>query len=136
MDKKCSSCSVVKDLKEFGLKWKDREYRQSFCKGCAARRSVAYYKQHRKKILDKSLKVQEEDRAWLRELKDNKPCMDCKVVHRHFALDYDHRDPSKKLAAVGNVLNSHGRATALKEIAKCDLVCANCHRYRTYAVKA
>jgi hypothetical protein len=136
MDKKCSSCSVIKDITEFGLRHKNKEYRQAFCKGCAAERSILYYKQHKKKILGKALKAQEEDRIWLRELKDNKPCMDCKVVHRHFALDYDHRDPSKKLAAVGNVLNRNGREAALKEMSKCDLICANCHRYRTYAVKA
>jgi hypothetical protein len=46
-------------------------------------------------------------------------------------MDFDHRDPSTKGFTVSRMV---GRATIeaiLAEIAKCDIVCANCHRERT-----
>jgi hypothetical protein len=59
------------------------------------------------------------------------PCMDCGGRFAACAMDFDHRDPSTKRFAVRRMV---GRATTeaiLAEIAKCDIVCANCHRERT-----
>lgn len=43
-------------------------------------------------------------------------------------MEYDHREPSKKEFQIGKVGTSIFRLKA--EMAKCDLVCANCHRVR------
>ncbi len=60
----------------------------------------------------------------------SKPCMDCAGTFPPCAMDFDHLDPTTKLANIGNM---RGRAWAkvLAEIGKCDLVCSNCHRVRT-----
>lgn len=69
----------------------------------------------------------------LREVKDNQPCMDCGVSYRHFQLDYDHRPDEEKVDTVTRLCSqSKGWKTILAEIAKCDLVCSNCHRMRTW----
>lgn len=68
-------------------------------------------------------------RERFRELK-NKPCMDCGISYPPCVMDFDHRDPSTKKRAVGSFVNS-SLAALQEEIAKCDLVCANCHRLRT-----
>lgn len=72
-------------------------------------------------------------REWLSELKA-KPCMDCGNSFPPVCMDFDHRDGSEK---VGNVsaLYECSLQTLLNEIAKCDLVCANCHRLRTHSRK-
>jgi hypothetical protein len=58
-----------------------------------------------------------------------KPCMDCGGMFPPECMDFDHRDPaSKTLTGVQFYVNSEKVAA---EIAKCDLVCANCHRTRT-----
>jgi hypothetical protein len=49
-------------------------------------------------------------------------------------MDFDHREGEKKLSNVAD-LNFHRRTSLRKllaEIAKCDVVCANCHRERTH----
>ncbi len=67
------------------------------------------------------------------ELKQ-KPCMDCGILYPHYVMDFDHRDSISKIATINAMINYHSysKNKILKEIEKCDLVCANCHRERTY----
>lgn len=45
------------------------------------------------------------------------------------ALDFHHRDPKTKKDKVSKMLNhNYSLKVILQEIAKCDLLCANCHR--------
>jgi hypothetical protein len=61
-----------------------------------------------------------------------KPCVDCGIQLVHYAMDFDHtaEDKNKGIARMANYGNSWESIQA--EIAKCDLVCANCHRIRTH----
>lgn len=61
----------------------------------------------------------------------NIACMDCGVRYDPWVMQFDHRDPSKKEMTIGS---SRMRALpkVLKEIQKCDVVCANCHSQRTH----
>jgi hypothetical protein len=47
-------------------------------------------------------------------------------------MDFDHRDPSAKGYTVSRMLLRASTEEILREAAKCDVVCANCHRMRTY----
>ena len=59
-----------------------------------------------------------------------KPCMDCGNSYPTECMDFDHRDGNNKSFNVSN--STHlSEEVLLEEIAKCDLVCANCHRIRT-----
>jgi hypothetical protein len=63
-------------------------------------------------------------------LKDMQPCKDCKQAFPAEVMEYDHVGPDKS-ANVSMLVNQASPAKVLAEIAKCDLVCANCHRIRT-----
>lgn len=67
---------------------------------------------------------------WLKEQKD-KPCLDCGLKFPPCCMDFDHRPGEIQSFKVGRGVQRK-RADILKEIEKCDLVCANCHRIRTY----
>jgi hypothetical protein len=69
-------------------------------------------------------------RAALGAIKLESGCVDCGYREDPCALDFDHRDPELKISSVPKLINLDG-ATVLKEIAKCDVRCANCHRIRT-----
>ena len=62
----------------------------------------------------------------------DKPCMDCGNKYPYFVMDFDHRDPSLKKFNISQSLNRSNK-DVFEEIAKCDVVCANCHRLRTHA---
>ena len=62
----------------------------------------------------------------------NVPCMDCGGRFHFSAMDFDHVR-GKKLFVIGTL---KGIGTSIKrlldEISKCDIVCSNCHRVRTF----
>lgn len=72
----------------------------------------------------------ERNQAQVREAK-NKPCADCGVKYHHYVMDLDHVRGQKSfpLAKVNRTISAKVIAA---EIAKCEVVCANCHRERTY----
>lgn len=64
----------------------------------------------------------------IRAAKEGQPCMDCHTLYPFFVMDFDHVRGEKKCA----VSVCKTVTAALAEIAKCDIVCANCHRKRTF----
>ena len=69
-------------------------------------------------------------RAFIYEAK-NRPCADCKVSYPPYVMDFDHVRGEKEFGIGDNIINvSWERLIA--EVAKCDVVCANCHRIRTW----
>ncbi len=59
------------------------------------------------------------------------PCADCGVRYPPYVMDFDHRNPAEKLGNIG-CGRKWGEPRLRAEIAKCDVVCANCHRERTH----
>jgi hypothetical protein len=74
-------------------------------------------------------------RDWLTKTYGGVPCMDCDGVFEWCAMDFDHRPGEGKEFGIGWISNLKATpervAKTQKEIAKCDLVCSNCHRVRT-----
>ncbi|MEK6225989.1 MAG: hypothetical protein AABM40_06775 [Chloroflexota bacterium] len=94
--------------------------------------NVAYYAEHRDEEIERVKVRQAATLEFLRDLR-RRPCADCGRSFPPWVMDFDHRDPKTKsfaLAAGHALLKS--REVLLAEIAKCDIVCANCHAVRTY----
>ena len=69
-------------------------------------------------------------RAFIRKAKDV-PCADCGIRYDHWIMEFDHTED--KAFTVSHIQHAHLRLDLLAaEIAKCDVVCANCHRERTW----
>lgn len=64
--------------------------------------------------------------------KEASGCQDCEVKYPHYILEFDHRPGTKKVDIVYRVLKKLGEDAAWKEVEKCDVVCSNCHKQRTY----
>ena len=102
-------------------------------KDVAARNKWQQDYQHRNRealTLEKK-KRREAQRQVIREGKKI-PCVDCYVQYDHWIMDYDHVRGVKRFN-----LNTLGRKSAswntiYEEMAKCEVVCSNCHRNRTY----
>lgn len=73
-------------------------------------------------------RLRERNRARLDALKAV-PCGDCKGTFPPECMDFDHVRGEKLFGIAVNMNISWERLEA--EIAKCEIVCANCHRIRT-----
>ncbi len=106
-----------------------RRYRKSGdCVDCARGRSSTVefkvYKRTYQKIRHLSLV------KYIRSKKEGQICADCGQPHWPEVLDFDHRPGTKKLFRISSP-RTRTIVAIDAEMAKCDLVCANCHRYRT-----
>jgi len=71
----------------------------------------------------------------INEYKAERGCKDCgnKFPEYPQVLDFDHLDSNNKKAAISSMLQfGNSLQLIIDEIAKCELVCANCHRIRTF----
>ena len=69
---------------------------------------------------------------WLLSLKSGRPCTDCGRLFPPQVLQWDYLPGVPKLGEISTDLRSHSRDKILEEIAKCELVCTNCHAIRTF----
>jgi diaminopimelate epimerase len=72
--------------------------------------------------------------AWVNEQK-NSPCVDCKVQYPYYVMQFDHIG-TDKVANIGRLLHNVGLSRLKMEVAKCEVVCANCHATRTWERQA
>lgn len=91
--------------------------------------TAKHYAANKEYYAERNRKRQEEFRKAIVDGK-SKPCMDCGESYPHYVMDYDHRE--NKSFNVANRGSVSSMKKLLDEIAKCDVVCSNCHRKRTW----
>jgi len=69
-------------------------------------------------------------REYVREQKAN-PCTDCGESYPYYVMQFDHIGDDK-LENIAVLVNKGSMPKLVAEIAKCELVCANCHAERTH----
>jgi hypothetical protein len=103
-------------------------YKDKADQAAAQRRHYDKKKQYNK---DKAREKQQLLAQMIRDAK-NKPCMDCGLSYPYYVMDFDHRDDEIKLYNVAEMARRGSIQKLEEEIAKCDVVCSNCHRERTF----
>lgn len=105
------------------MPYKDPEKRKE-----AAARS---YQKNKERYKLKRQRSRDSMNKKVREIKEGSPCVDCKQYYPFWIMQFDHIDDNK-IGSVSSLARSKSFNTVLAEIAKCELVCANCHATRTY----
>lgn len=71
--------------------------------------------------------------VWFNSLKD-RPCDACGQKFHPVCMDWHHRDENAKAFNIASGFR-FAKARILEETAKCDLLCACCHRMVTYGAR-
>ena len=100
-------------------------YSKGLCKSCYDK---TWRKSNRDRLLTYWKRENDSYNLWISELK-NHPCLDCGQSFPSECMDFDHVNGDKEFHVTQG--KRRGRERVIREIAKCDLVCANCHRIRT-----
>ena len=154
----CYTCKEDKPESDFSVE--KRGYRRKSCKSCRTKSVTKYRASGEGRVKAKVLnvrfhqnhpgyyaqflsdkrvaqmygarnKIVQRNRKFVQEAK-SRPCVDCGIQYPFYVMDFDHVRGKK----VENIATMVGHARKLEvlvaEIAKCELVCSNCHRIRTY----
>lgn len=93
-----------------------------------------WVRKHPEKKKEYNRKSKARERFWftliLNLFKSTEPCVDCGKVYPWQCMEFDHCRGIKSRGVAS--LDSAGALLQQAEAEKCDLVCANCHRLRTY----
>ncbi|HYD34753.1 MAG TPA: hypothetical protein VD999_01660 [Vitreimonas sp.] len=129
----CNKCYLEKGPEAFSLKNKGKDIRHTICKDCHSAYRKQHYSNNKKKYIAKAFTWNQKQREVLSKYLFNKlsqsKCKDCGEKDI-LVLDFDHlRD--KKWGIAQMYRNRHSVQTCEKEIEKCEVRCANCHRRKT-----
>lgn len=128
---RCARCRVDKAVEDFGFRDKKRGKLRGTCKQCFARYHREHYIRHPEKQAARNIRHRALMVEWLNSHK-TAPCLDCNRTCPTYVLDFDHRDGTTKRFNISKGIYNFSKKVILEEIAKCDLICANCHRVRTH----
>ena len=117
--KTCNMCHLELSLNDFHIDRIKKDGHCGACKSCNGERAAK-----------NQAATNARNRIWIAEQKD-KPCADCGNKYPSVCMDFDHL--GDKVEIVSRMVWANvAKETILAEIAKCDLVCSNCHRIRTF----
>lgn len=91
-------------------------------------------KKEQQKHLATVRRAKNRKKAFVDSLKD-KPCADCGGRFPTFVMDFDHCRGKKEFELSYARENGFSKERILREAKKCDVVCSNCHRIRTFRRK-
>lgn len=109
---------------------KDPVLRKKKQKECSARWYQANKNKHKANVAANNRAFQARNRKLIEEYKKTHPCVDCGFSNP-LALDFDHVRGKKKANVAILAHTSYSEEALWREIAKCEVRCANCHRIIT-----
>ncbi|MFL6214104.1 MAG: hypothetical protein ACJ74J_09465 [Blastocatellia bacterium] len=133
--KTCRACGQEKPFDQFNWRNKAKSKRSPTCRNCMRlyirkhyENNTAYYiakaRQRRKAYREATYKL-------LFEYLSLHPCVDCAETDPT-VLEFDHIKQETKSSCISEMIRGQRPwRIILKEIAKCEVRCANCHRRRT-----
>lgn len=127
--KLCTRCKQTKPVSKFQKRGKGY---QPHCKLCHRANCADHYKRNKAVYKNRAAAFKLSMVVWFNEIKSKLKCSRCPETHQS-TFDFHHKDPSTKLETVSNlVARGKSREIILAEIAKCEVLCANCHRKLHY----
>lgn len=130
--RRCGRCQTWKPVGDFAWRRRARGQLDNYCRPCRAAYKQEHYAANRQKYIDaaqaRKRLVALERAGFLIEFFRTHPCVDC-GEDDPLVLEFDHlRDKAFEIA---RGLRDRGWDDLMAEMAKCEVICANCHRRRT-----
>ena len=127
--KKCTKCGQWKDIEEFAWKNKAQGKRRAQCKECTRKEDKERYAndEKRREAIKAVHKNQVEYiKKYVQDIKKHSKCAICDE-NRWYVLDFHHVG-EKDFTISQKIKEGCSLETIKKEIEKCIILCANCHR--------
>lgn len=135
--KRCNTCNEnLPATDEFFASRYDRKVvqLQGTCKKCHKEYRRKHYILNRQTYINKAIDYKKNIASWFIDFKSTLSCENC-GESRHWVLDFHHADPLTKEGEICDFINNQSKQKALREIAKCKVLCSNCHRDLHYQMR-
>lgn len=132
--RRCAICAEKKPFDQFNVKVKhaDRIIYDAYCRSCRREYRRQHYENNKAYYFRR---VRERERRIYVEVvcaAKARPCADCGIQYAPWQMDFDHVRGTKLMGIARRAAKTYSIRKVKAEIAKCEVVCANCHRNRTY----
>jgi hypothetical protein len=132
--KRCGRCGESKAGEGFAKRKRSADGLQASCRRCQHSTYTAYYRDNRETfratLQGRTARQRDANRRFIASFLKEHPCVDCGLADP-IVLEFDHVR-GEKIGHVGAMAYAPVALAKLKrEVQKCDVRCANCHRKRT-----
>ena len=128
--KRCPRCEKKKSAAAFGKNRTKKNGLSSYCLDCMKLYRMEHYRSNPAPYKKRAAASKKKRLAYLRDIREEGSCARCGFEHPA-ALEFHHKVPVNRdragRAGVG-WFATFGMSRMLEELAKCELICANCHR--------
>lgn len=113
------------------MPYKDPEKRRQYNRDYHKR----WYHRNKSQRISQVQQRKRQIREWMRQLKEGMSCVKCGLsgMENAWALEFHHKNHEDKETIVSSLVSAGAsKKKILAEIAKCDVICSNCHRKEHY----
>lgn len=133
--KRCVACGQEKDESEFTSWWdKATGHRRGTCRSCKSEQQKKWYEknkeEHSAKTRENKQRAIAAAQQFVWDYLSAHSCVRCGESNP-IVLEFDHIRGQKKMHVSEMVRRGYGINSIGEEIAKCQVLCANCHRIKT-----
>lgn len=128
--KTCTRCKETKPLSDFANNKAKKDGLQTNCRVCVKAMNAEYYKRSPEQTVNRLAykdKSKEKCRAFVKAYLAESACVDC-GNDDPLVLEFDHVRGEKVRSVSIWMSGGYSLQTLVKEIEKCEVRCANCHR--------
>lgn len=124
----CAGCKCEKNLDEFNRKLKSSDGLQPTCRSCNSNAKRKHYESNKAVYRERSKERKKGITEWFNEYRSHLKCEECPENHPA-VIDFHHLDGDQKEVEISRAVhNSWSIEKIQSEIAKCKVLCSNCHR--------
>lgn len=131
----CSKCQKEKPMNEFRWRNRTKGYRSCWCKSCFSLYEKEKWKDQtdnrRNKHRQQQLSRRSRNINHIWKYLSGKCCVECGITNL-IVLEFDHIEPNDKCGNISDLArDGYSIKNLQREMEKCQVLCANCHRIKT-----
>ena len=135
MSRLCRGCGALHPLDHFAFKNAASGKRHSRCRACCRLVSQQHYSNNKRAYIERNQRnnplQREANRIFVTQYLCKHPCVKCGESDP-VVLEFNHLQPATKTANICDMIHFRVSPARIRlEIAKCEVLCANCHQRHT-----
>jgi hypothetical protein len=133
--KTCNKCKIEKELDAFANNRAKPDGKNPMCRECKKAYNAVYYTltkdKHNPGRRVRKAQYVKIAQDYVNRIKLETPCTDCGVNYLPIVMQFDHLPEFEKKANIADLVGMGSSISRIQEeIAKCEVVCSNCHAIR------